>query len=73
VLRVGELERERHGRAGQRHLDPPRALPHGHVQPGLEAERPVELQGLVLVDDRDADGVQAGDDRVLRHDISSVR
>ena len=61
VPRVGELEREGHGGAGGRHLDPPCALPHGHVQAGLEAERPVEGQGPVLVGDRDADGVQAGD------------
>ena len=61
VARAGGLEREGHRCSRGRHLDPPCALPHGHVHAGLQAERAVEVQRGLLVGDGDADGMHAGD------------
>ncbi len=69
-LGAGLLQREGHGGAGGRHLDPPGALAHRHVEARLESEFLVEGPGPALVRDRYPDGVQAGDRCSISHCIS---
>ena len=67
TIRVRAFQGNGDRRAGGRHFDPPCTLPHGHVQACLEPKALVEGERRILVGDRDADCVQAGDACSIGH------